>query len=94
MPEPQLRLDARATLRRRMPSTRRYNGSGAERRATIGDPRSGPLLPHASARATGYTYRSQVFRGPLTGTHSMAASATTSEGYTKRQNWQPRLEPG
>ncbi len=29
------------------------NGSGAERRATIGDPRSGPKAPNASARATG-----------------------------------------
>ena len=36
------------------------NGSGAERRATIGDPRSGPLLLNASARATGYAACSRL----------------------------------
>ncbi len=30
-----------------------HNGSGVERRATIGDPRSGPRAPNASARTTG-----------------------------------------
>jgi hypothetical protein len=84
MPEPRGRLVARAALRRRPPSTRRYNGSGVERRGSR-------LLPSAasqegapaSARTTGYTYRSQLFRGPLTNAHAMDASATTPEGYTK-----------
>ncbi len=60
------------------------NGSGVERRGSR-------LLPSgasrkrapASARTTGYAYRSQLLRGPLTNEHLMAASATTPEGYTK-----------
>ena len=40
------------------------NGSGAERRATIGDPRSGPSTPNASARATGYAASHTRSSGP------------------------------
>ena len=68
------------------------NGSGVERRATTGDPRSGPRAPNASARTTGYTYRSQALRGPSTDTHLPAASATTGEGYTKAAQRQPQVE--
>ena len=84
MPRQRERAEARAALRRSLPSTRTYNGSGVERRGSR-------LLPSAashnrapaSARTTGYAYRPQLLRDPLTDAQLMAASATTAEGYTK-----------
>ena len=38
MPKQRERPEARAALRRSLPSTRTYNGSGVERRGTIADP--------------------------------------------------------
>ena len=60
------------------------NGSGVERRGSrmLPSAASQKRAP-ASARTTGYAYRSQLFRCPLTDAHLMAASATTTEGYTK-----------
>ena len=60
------------------------NGSGVERRGNrmLPSAASRQRAP-ASARTTGYAYRSQLFRGPLTNAQLMAASATTPEGYTK-----------
>src|SRR6187200_3249261 len=92
MLQPKEHLEARAALRRRTPSTRRYNGSGVERRATAAARRSRTLPLNASARTTGYTYRSQLRRDPLADPHAMAATATTTEGYTKVPQPQPLKE--
>ena len=66
------------------------NGSGAERRATIGDPRSGPSAPNASARATGYVFRPRML--PAADPRVVAASATTSAGRTAPLKRQPTTE--
>jgi len=62
----------------------RSNGSGVERRGRrmLTSAASHNRAP-ASARTTGYAYRSQLLRDPLTDAQLMAASATTAEGYTK-----------
>ena len=94
MPEPRGRLVARAALRRRPPSTRRYNVSGVERRATRAARRSRTLPLNASARTTGYAYRPQLNRSPLTDPRMVAATATPTEGYPKLPQRQPEMEAG